>query len=90
MSLNLCQYKDMLGVPNEGLHSYRVANIAIVDVLMTIAGSYVVSRVFKTSFLWTLLFFFLLGIVLHKVFCVDTTVNMMIDDAFMKIHRSLS
>ena len=31
-----CKYKDALGKPNEGLHSYRVFNISIIDVLLTI------------------------------------------------------
>ena len=31
-----CKYKDALGKPKEGLHSYRVFNISIIDVLLTI------------------------------------------------------
>ena len=30
-----CKYKDALGKPKEGLHSYRVFNISIIDVLLT-------------------------------------------------------
>ena len=36
----LCKYKDVLGKPKQGLHKYRIFNIAIVDVLLTIAGAY--------------------------------------------------
>ena len=32
----LCDYKNILGEPNKGLHKYRIFNIAIVDVLLTI------------------------------------------------------
>ena len=31
-----CKYKDILGKPKTGLHSYRVFNVAIVDVLFTV------------------------------------------------------
>jgi len=30
----LCKYKNMFGAPNTGIHSYRICNIAIVDVLV--------------------------------------------------------
>ena len=30
-----CKYKDILGIPKTGLHSYRVFNIAIMDVVFT-------------------------------------------------------
>lgn len=36
---DLCKYKDILGRPNEGVHSFRIFNIAIVDVLLTILAA---------------------------------------------------
>ena len=29
-----CKYKDIFGKVGSGIHSYRIANIAIVDVLL--------------------------------------------------------
>ena len=40
---DLCKYKDILGRPNEGVHSFRIFNIAIVDVLLTILAAYILS-----------------------------------------------
>lgn len=71
----LCKYKDILGKPNTGVHQYRIFNIAIVDVLLTIIAAYFVSYLFKIDFIMTLLLLFILGIILHKVFCVKTTVD---------------
>ena len=70
-----CKYKDALGKPNEGVHKYRIFNIAIVDVVMTIIGAWIISWIFKSNFFATLLILFLLGIILHKIFCVNTTIN---------------
>ena len=76
MSLpNLCKYKDALGVPGKGIHSYRLFNVAIVDVLMTLVAALIISYIFKKSFLWTSFILFLLGILLHRIFCVKTTVD---------------
>ena len=40
---DLCKYKDILGVPGKGVHSFRIFNIAIVDVLLTIIAAYILS-----------------------------------------------
>jgi hypothetical protein len=72
----LCQYKDILGKPNQGIHRHRMFGIAIVDVILTILGARVLSKIFNVKFIHVLIFLFLLGILLHWLFCVDTTVNM--------------
>ena len=73
--MNLCKYKNALGVPNNGIHSYRLLNIAIVDVILTIIGALFISIFFKISFIRSLIFLFLLGIILHRIFCVRTTID---------------
>ncbi len=73
--MSLCQYKDMFGKPGEGVHSYRIANIAVVDVLFTVIGAFLIAKLFKWKFLKTLLVIFIIGIISHKLFCVKTTVN---------------
>ena len=78
--MNLCQYSDILGKPNEGLHSYRIFNLPVVDVIMTIIFAYVIYIVVNKSFnlnysYWVyLIIFYLIGFVLHKIFCVQTYV----------------
>jgi fatty acid desaturase len=71
----LFQYKDILGKPNKGIHSYRIFNIAIVDVLLTILLALFISYIFKFNFWITLLIIFLIGIIIHRIFCVRTTVD---------------
>lgn len=71
----LCKYKDLLGVPGKGIHKYRVFNIAIVDVLLTIILAGIISYIFKLNFLLTLIITFLLGIIIHHIFCVKTTID---------------
>jgi len=73
--MSLCKYKNSLGVPGQGIHSYRIFNIAIVDVIMTIVAGYFLSRAYKYSFVFTCVILFILGIVLHRLFCVRTTID---------------
>ncbi len=73
--MNLCKYKNIFGEPNTGLHSIRIFNIAVIDVAMTIIAAYYISYYLKIDFYHTLLFLFVLGIFLHKLFCVNTTIN---------------
>jgi fatty acid desaturase len=71
----LCKYKDILGKPKEGVHKYRIFNIAIVDVILTILLALFISYIFKFNFWITLLIIFLIGILAHRIFCVRTTID---------------
>jgi hypothetical protein len=72
----LCAYRDIFGKVAEGVHSYRIANIAIVDVLFTILGAFLIHHFFPAyHVVHILIVLFLLGIVAHRIFCVRTTVD---------------
>lgn len=73
--MSLCKYKNIFGNPNEGAHSYRFLDIAVVDVTMTILLAFAISYLFHLSFLYTSLFLFILGIITHRLFCVRTTID---------------
>jgi len=73
--MSLCQYKDILGKVGEGVHSARFMGLAIVDVIFTILGAYLLSLLFHWDFWITLLCLFILGIILHRIFCVRTTID---------------
>lgn len=68
----LCQYKDIFGAPRTGAHSYRVFDIAIVDTALTAAAAYYISRNSEYSFPVIFSGLFVLGIGMHRLFCVDT------------------
>ena len=68
-------FKDLFGKVGEGIHSYRFMNIAIVDVLMTIAGAAILSYLFNISLWMTLACAFASGIILHRLFGVRTTID---------------
>ncbi len=76
----LCEYKDIFGKPGQGAHSFRLGNIAIVDVLLTIIVGYFISNYFKFDLLKTTGLLFLLGIIAHRVFCVRTQVDKILFD----------
>jgi len=75
----LCKYKDIFGKVGEGVHSYRLYDIAIVDLLMTVIFAYLFNLYFnKIGFLNILIVLLVSGIILHRIFCVDTTINKLI------------
>lgn len=91
--MSLCKYKDALGIPNEGFHKTRIPglNIALNDLLGTFLLALILWLVMyvllKSTFLSTngwvqylycFIFFFILGIILHRIFCVNTTINKLI------------
>jgi hypothetical protein len=83
--MSLCKYANALGEPDKGVHSIRIFNIAVVDVLLTIILALIFSMFFKyvikleatflKIFIINLVSLFILGIILHKIFCVRTTID---------------
>ncbi len=75
----LCQYSDLFGKPDQGLHSYRIFNIAIVDVILTLVGAYLLyfflGKTLKWPYCYFLIILFIIGIIIHRLFCVKTTVD---------------
>ena len=71
----LCRYKDILGSPGNGVHSYRFLGIAIVDVILTILLAYTIRYFTQMHILLVLLVLSATGIALHWLFCVETVVN---------------
>ncbi len=70
-----CKYNDIFGLPNTGLHKYRIFNLAIVDILSTIFLAYIIVYFTHWKFLYVLLGCFIGGILAHRLFCVRTTID---------------
>jgi len=71
----LCQYKNVFGTLGKGVHSYRFLGVAIVDVVLTILGGLLIAWLTEWSIWYILGVLFVLGILLHRLFCVRTTVD---------------
>lgn len=73
--MSFCKYKNIFGEPNTGLHSYRIFDIAVVDTVSTIILAVILSYFLKIKFLIVLFALFILGIIMHHLFCVRTTID---------------
>jgi len=79
--MSLCKYKNIFGEVNTGIHTVRIFNIAIFDVLGTIIVGILLQffllRMFSFYIDLTLVLvvLFSLGILLHRLFCVRTTID---------------
>ena len=77
-SLGLCRYKDIFGRPGEGAHAYRIFDVAIVDVVLTIIGAFLITHFFHVALWKSLVGMFVAGIISHRLFCVRTTVDKLV------------
>lgn len=73
--VNLCEYKNALGELGKGIHSYRFMGFAVADCIMTLLGGLIISYFTNYSFVITTLVLFISGIILHRLFCVRTTID---------------
>lgn len=83
MANGLCKYKDVLGVPKKGFHSTRFMGFALYDILGTFGIAFIIAFIFYRnsllkSFIIISIILFILGIILHRLFCVNTTLNKII------------
>lgn len=78
--MGLCKYSKIFGNVGEGVHSVRLFNIAVFDLLLTVLLAYFINfKFFKNKyFLRVLLATLLSGIIVHRLFCVNSTINSLI------------
>ena len=72
-----CAYKNIFGKVGEGIHSYRIGNIAVLDVLVVCLFAYLINFFCFPRYNYgiVLFVFFIIGIFAHRVFCARTTVD---------------
>lgn len=84
MAVSLCRFKEIAGKPREGVHKYRFMGIAIYDFLATaifaIVCAYFVpgNYSYVTKFGAILTASIIAGIIVHRLFCVNTALNVAI------------
>jgi hypothetical protein len=75
--MSLCKYRDIFGKVGTGIHSLRLFNIAVVDTLLTLLGAYFISSYLKSNLLLTFLILMIASLLIHRAFCVETTLTKM-------------
>ena len=66
------QFKDVFGIPGQGVHKHRFLNAALFDYIGTIFLAIILSKFTKIPFVLSTIFMFILGIILHVLFGVNT------------------
>jgi hypothetical protein len=73
--MNLCKYQNIFGKPGEGAHSYRLFNIAIIDVIALLVVAFIINYYTKYNIYYIIFILFIVGIIAHRLFCVRTTID---------------
>jgi hypothetical protein len=66
------KYKDIFGKPNQGVHSVRLFDFAVIDIIMTFIGAYFISKYYKKNVWLIFILLFICGQIFHALFCVQT------------------
>lgn len=70
-----CTYRHVFGVEGKGIHSIRMLDIALVDALMSLLVGVFIAYYFELDLYKTWASIFVIGILFHRLFCVNTTIN---------------
>ncbi len=75
--MTLCYYSDMFGKPNTGFHTFRLFDLALIDLLFTFIFAYIFYYIlnYKINYFLILIILFIFGILMHRLFCVKTTID---------------
>ena len=73
MSCPFKKFSDIFGIAGQGVHKYRILDAALVDYVGTIVLAFIVSKFTKIPFVLATIMMFVLGIVLHMLFGVNTS-----------------
>lgn len=68
-----CRYRHIFGKEKEGVHSTRLLDVAVYDFIGTVVIGLLLSHLFGWNIWRTLLILFIISLILHKLFCVQTT-----------------
>ena len=86
---SLCKYRHIFGIENEGVHKYRILNIAIVDMVLTMLLAFGIALYLKISFIFVFIILLIVATLLHRLFCVETTLTKLAFPYFtQKIEKS--
>ncbi len=76
--MRLCKYKDAFGKPGEGIHRLRIFGLGLIDVVTTLLGAYLISYFSGVSLVYVIPAVLVLGVIVHRIFCVRTKVDRML------------
>lgn len=71
----LCRFKHVFGKEREGVHAWRVFDVAVVDLVATLAIGVAISAWTGWNVVVVCVTLLALGIVAHRAFCVNTKIN---------------
>ena len=72
-SCPLKKYSDVFGKPKEGVHRYRLLDVAIVDYALTLLSAVVLSKITKIPLVLSTILVLISGILAHMLFGVQTS-----------------
>lgn len=76
--MDLSQYKNIFGAPRTGNHAIRIFDFAVIDVIATLIMAIIISALSGWNIVLTTVGLFGAGIVAHRLFHVNTKLNVMI------------
>ena len=73
--MNICifsKYRDLIGKPNTGIRRYRIMDVPILDYIVTIIGTFIISYLTHIPVEITTVLVFSSAIISHLLFGVET------------------
>lgn len=70
-----CHFKNIFGKPGEGVHSLRLFDVAVFDVVLTVLATWGICNVTRWNPIVVFVGLLVFGALLHRLFCVNTVLS---------------
>ena len=70
--MNRCKFKNLFGIPYQGLHKLRFGPFGFIDIFATLVLAGIIAYIFHIDSLYTFIALFFIGQLIHWLLCVKT------------------
>lgn len=74
VDMQLCAFSDVFGAARTGVHSIRLFDVAVVDVVLTLVAAYYLAVRYRQSYWVVLILLLAAGVAAHRLFCVKARI----------------
>lgn len=78
--MSLCKFANIFGEPGTGVHKTRVLGVAAVDLGLTVVLAVIFAWLLKMNVIFVFIVLMLLSLIVHRIFCVKTTLTVKVFD----------
>lgn len=72
--MSLCKYRELFGKERHGVHSLRIGDVAVIDVLLSLILAWILSKTLNINYSYSAAIVFWVASIFHWLFCLRKSI----------------